>query len=56
MVDYNVVDACYGASDYDSYVRSHHQLRVNMLMGSISRSLLDTRRSYVQRIIRGEGS
>jgi hypothetical protein len=26
MVDYNVVDACYGTSDYDSYVRSHHQV------------------------------
>ena len=26
MVDYHVVDACYGASDYGSHVRSHHQV------------------------------
>jgi hypothetical protein len=32
------------------------QSRADKLMSSISRSLLDTRRSYVPRIIRGEGA
>jgi hypothetical protein len=53
MVDYHVVDACYGSSYYGSHVRFHYRVE---LMGSISRSFLDTRRSYVQRSIRGEGA
>jgi len=48
MVDYNVVDACYGTSNHGAHVRdSITRLRQTELMSSISRSLLDTRRSYV---------